>query len=33
LSADPFGRDPFYCVLSGSGNPPQLLSTPIACSD
>jgi hypothetical protein len=33
LSADPFGRDPFYCVLSGSGDPPQLLPTATSCAE
>jgi hypothetical protein len=30
LSADPWGRDPFYCVLAG-GDPPQLNPSPPTC--
>jgi hypothetical protein len=32
FSADPFGRDPFWCVLSGSGDPPQINPSPAACT-
>jgi hypothetical protein len=29
---DPFGRDPFYCVLKNAGDPPQLDPDPPACT-
>jgi hypothetical protein len=33
VTADPYGRDPFYCVLAGSGDPPQLNPNPPTCLD
>jgi hypothetical protein len=30
-SADPFGRDPYYCILQGAGDPPQLNPNPPTC--